>query len=149
MAPLNHAFFTIFSSRLVAGSPDSSHITFAADALHIHDLDLIVDWKNISHLSFSAKTTPRPVSAAIELAKAVLISSGLESGALSSTVTADIYDGTTTHRVDIRVGGRFRLTKEELRVANTFSSWLTSDPTHAMVLKDPHEVIHRFKLAKT
>lgn len=101
----------------------------------------------MTHLEFTGKTAPRMVSGTVELGSVVLAAVGLEWGSPSTVIEIEVRTTFETRFYDIRVEGRARLTRNEVRTANTFASWLIEDPTRALVLEKPDEVIRRFRLS--
>ncbi|MGJ9371908.1 hypothetical protein [Nesterenkonia sp. CF4.4] len=148
MTAQTYGLFAIKDDRLIAGSADSSHMTFEPDDLVLHDLDVSLPWASVSSLEFTAKTAPRPASRIFEMSWAVLAAAGLDLGPVSTRVQATVRGADVTQLCDVVVTNRARLTLREIQKANSFAAWLVSTRTRAPALQNPGDLTQRFGLAR-
>ncbi|PRZ16088.1 hypothetical protein BCL67_10712 [Nesterenkonia sandarakina] len=143
-----YGLFAIKDDQLIAGSADSSHMTFEPEELVLHDLDVSLPWARVSALEFTAKSAPRPASRVFEMSWAVLAAVGLDLGPVSTRVQVTVRGADGTQDCDIAVTNRARLTRREIQKANRFASWLVSTRAQAPALQHPEDLIQRFELAR-
>lgn len=148
MTAQTYGLFAIKDDQLIAGSADSSHMTFEPDELVLHDLDVSLPWTRVSALEFTAKSAPRPVSRVFEMSWAVLAAAGLDLGPVSARVQTTVRAADGTLLCDLAVTNRARLTRREIQKANAFASWLVSTRAQAAALQSPGDLIQRFELAR-